>query len=101
MAYGYIGSMRTRPGRRDEVVAILLSGTDRLGELGCRSYVVGLAADDPDAIVVTEIWESKEHHDASLRLPETKEAIATAMPLLTGEFTSRELTIAGGLGADG
>jgi quinol monooxygenase YgiN len=51
--------------------------------------------------VVTEVWDSKEHHDASLRLPEAKESIAAAMPMLTGEFTSRELTVAGGLGADG
>ncbi|NUU23780.1 MAG: antibiotic biosynthesis monooxygenase [Streptomycetaceae bacterium] len=99
MAYGYIGSMKTRPGKRDDVVAILLAGAKGLRELGCRSYVVGLAADDPDTIVVTEVWESKDHHDASLRLPEAKEAIAAAMPMLTGEFTSRELTIAGGLGA--
>ncbi|MFK0105975.1 putative quinol monooxygenase [Streptomyces sp. NPDC091217] len=99
MAYGYIGSMRTRPGRRDDVVAILLSAAGSLRELGCRSYVVGLAADDPDTIVVTEVWESKEHHDASLRSPEAKEAITAAMPMLTGEFTSRETTVVGGLGA--
>ncbi|MFE2071023.1 putative quinol monooxygenase [Streptomyces sp. NPDC059467] len=98
MAYGYIGSMRTRPGRRDDVVAILLSAAGSLRELGCRSYVVGLAADDPDTIVVTEVWESKEHHDASLRSPGAKEAIAAAMPMLTGEFTSRETTVVGGLG---
>lgn len=101
MLYGYIGSMKTQPGKRDDVAAILVSGAESLRELGCRSYVVGLAADDPDTIVVTEAWESKAHHDASLRLPETKERIAAAMPMLTGEFTSRELTIAGGLGAGG
>lgn len=100
MAYGYIGSMKTQPGKREEVVAILLSGVESLRELGCRSYVVGLAADDPDTIVVTEVWESKDHHDASLGLPEAKKAIAGAMPMLTGEFTSRELTVVGGLGVD-
>jgi hypothetical protein len=26
MAYAYIGSMRTRPGCRDEVIALLVSG---------------------------------------------------------------------------
>jgi len=26
MAYGYIGSMKARPGHRDDVVVILLSG---------------------------------------------------------------------------
>ncbi|MEB8344105.1 putative quinol monooxygenase [Streptomyces endophyticus] len=98
MAYGYIGSMKTQPGKRDEVVAILLSGAASLEALGCRSYLVGLDIEDPDTMVVTEVWESKERHDASLQLPEAKEAIASAMPMLTGEFTSRELVVVGGLG---
>ncbi|GAA0528798.1 hypothetical protein GCM10009533_30080 [Saccharopolyspora spinosporotrichia] len=38
---------------------------------------------------VTEVWKSKEHHTASLELPEVKEAIGKAMPLLTGEFTGQ------------
>jgi hypothetical protein len=32
-----------------------------------------------------------------LQLPEAREAIGKAMPLLTGEFTSQELTVVGGL----
>ncbi|GAA2407977.1 hypothetical protein GCM10010378_59450 [Streptomyces viridochromogenes] len=58
--------------------------------------MVGLASDDPDTIVVPEAWESKDHHDASLPLPEAEEAIAAAMPMPTGEFTIRELVVAGG-----
>jgi quinol monooxygenase YgiN len=95
--YGYVGTMKARPGRRDEVVAILLSGVDGLRAAGCRLYVVGRAEADPDTIVVSEVWDSKEHHDASLRLPETRAAIAAAMPMLTGEFSSQEATVAGGL----
>jgi quinol monooxygenase YgiN len=96
--YGYLGSMRTKPGRRDEVVAILLSGADGLRAAGCLLYIVNVAENDPDMIWVNEAWESKKHHDASLQLPETRAAIATAMPMLTGEFTSQETTVAGGLG---
>ncbi|MFD9125056.1 putative quinol monooxygenase [Kitasatospora sp. NPDC059571] len=98
MRYGYIGSMRVRPGHRDEVVDILLGGADGLRAAGCHLYVVNVSETDPDIIWVTEVWESKEHHDASLKLPETAAAIRTAMPLLTGEFTAQELTVAGGLG---
>lgn len=98
MSYGYLGSMRTRYGRRDEVVDILLSGVDGLTAAGCELYVVGVSDTDVDVIWVTEVWRSKEHHEASLRLPETREAIEKAMPLLTGEFTRQELTIIGGLG---
>ncbi len=98
MPYGYIGSMKTKPGNRDDVVAILLSGADGLRAAGCQLYVVGVSATDDVTIWVSEVWQSKEHHDASLRLPETRAAIATAMPMLTGEFTSQETTVAGGLG---
>jgi quinol monooxygenase YgiN len=98
MTYGYIGSMRTRPGRRDDVVAILLSGTDGLRDHGCHLYVVSVSDTDEDTIWVSEVWESKEHHHASLQLPETKAAISKAMPMLTGEFTRQEMTVVGGLG---
>ncbi|MBB3099513.1 quinol monooxygenase YgiN [Actinoplanes campanulatus] len=90
--------MRTRPGHREEVVSILLGGADGLRAAGCHVYVVGVSDDDDQTIWVNEVWESKEHHDASLRLPETRAAIATAMPLLTGEFTSQEIRVLGGLG---
>ncbi len=92
--------MRTRPGRRDEVVAILLGGADGLRDGGCHLYAVGVSETDPDLVVVSELWASKEHHDASLHLPEAKAAIAAAMPMLTGEFTGAEARIAGGLGVD-
>jgi quinol monooxygenase YgiN len=96
--YGYAGTMRTRPGHRDEVVGILLSEVDGLRQVGCQLYVVSVADSEPDLIWVTEVWDSKEHHDASLQLPETKAAIAAAMPMLTGEFTGQELSVVGGLG---
>lgn len=98
MAYGYIGSMRTKPGHRDEVAALLASGAHGLRAAGCSHYLVFASATDPDAIWVTEVWESKEKHDASLELPEAKAAIAAAMPRLTGEFTRQELSLVGGLG---
>ncbi len=98
MKYSYIGSMRTKPGRRDEVIAIMLSGVDGLKAAGCHSYVVCTSEQDPDIIWVTEVWQSKEHHDASLKLPEVGAAVAAAMPMLTGEFTRQELSVVGGLG---
>jgi quinol monooxygenase YgiN len=96
--YGYLGTLRAKPGHRDEVVDILLSGPGHVGPAGCQQYVVGVSESDPDLIFVTEIWQSKEHHDASLQLPEVRAAIASAMPLLTGDFTGQELTVVGGLG---
>ncbi|MEU9446670.1 antibiotic biosynthesis monooxygenase [Streptomyces sp. NPDC048304] len=98
MTYGCIASMKTTPGSRDEVVAILLGAAGGVRAAGCDAYIVGLADDDDVTIWVTEVWGSKEQHDASLELPQARAAIGKAMPLLTGEFTKRELAIAGGLG---
>lgn len=98
MLYGRAGTMRTRPGRRDEVASILLAGADGLRAAGCSAYIVSLSDTDADTIHVMEVWESKDHHAASLQLPETRAAIAEAMPVLTGEFDSHELSVVGGLG---
>lgn len=90
--------MRVKPGHRDEVVATLVSGADGLKAAGCDLYVVGTSDSDKDLVWVNEVWVSKEAHANSLQLPEVKAAIARTMPLLTGEFTSQELDIVGGLG---
>jgi quinol monooxygenase YgiN len=90
--------MKTKPGYRDDVVAILLSGADGLRQAGCDLYVVSVTDTDDVTIWVSEVWQSKEQHDASLQLAETKAAIGKAIPMLTGEFTSQELTVVGGLG---
>ncbi|MEU2777808.1 antibiotic biosynthesis monooxygenase [Streptomyces sp. NPDC007162] len=98
MRYGYIGSMKVKPGHRAEVVAVLVAAADGLRKAGCHLYVVTESATDEDTVWVSEVWESKEHHDASLQLPEAKASISKVMPLLTGEFTRQETHVAGGLG---
>lgn len=96
MAYGRTGSMKTTPGNRQQVIDILLEGVNQLRDAGCLAYIVGEG--EPDEIVIFEAWLSPEHHAASLHLPAVRDAISRAMPMLTGEFSSRELTVAGGLG---
>ena len=98
VGYAYVGSMRTRPGRRDAVIEILLRSAEGLRgpDVTCTCGHLGRR---PDAVWVTESWETKKHHDDSLQLPETRAAIAEAMPMLTGEFDGHELTVVGGLGS--
>ncbi|MEV8124228.1 antibiotic biosynthesis monooxygenase family protein [Streptomyces sp. NPDC085944] len=98
MTYGCIASMKTRPGFRGEVVSLLLSAADGLRDAGCELYLVGLSDEDETTVWVTEVWRTRAHHDASLELPEAKDAIGRAVPMLTGEFTKREMSVAGGLG---
>jgi quinol monooxygenase YgiN len=90
--------MRTTPGNRQAVIDLLTSGSDHLRELGCLVYIVS-EAEDVDTIHVYEVWESREHHKASLQVPAVREAIARAMPMLDmASFTHSELTVVGGLG---
>ncbi len=78
--FGLIGKIKTQPGKRDELAAILLGGT---GEMpGCLSYIVARDPEDGDALWVTEVWHSEEYHKASLGLAAVKEAIAKGRPLI-------------------
>ncbi len=98
MRYGLFVKLVAKPGQRDAVVALLLRGVEEMREIGCELYVVNTSPDHPDAIYVMEVWTSKDAHHGSLELPAVKQAIAEAMPLLTGEFESTQLDVAGGLG---
>jgi quinol monooxygenase YgiN len=94
--YGLIGRMRAAPGRRDDLVAILLGAA---GEMpGCLNYIVATDPNDLDAVWVTEVWTDKASHSASLQMPEVKAAIAKAMPIIAGFESQTETIPLGGLG---
>ncbi|MFD1103453.1 putative quinol monooxygenase [Sphingobium olei] len=80
--YGLIGQMLAAPGKRDDLVAILTAATGAMP--GCLSYVVALDTSNPDAIWITEVWDSKDSHAASLKLPAVRAAIAKARPIIAG-----------------
>ena len=94
--YGLIGKMKTAPGQRDAVIAILLEGTT--GMPGCRSYIVARDPAEADAIWITEVWDSAELHRASLTLPSVQDAIARARPHITGFGERFETEPVGGFG---
>jgi quinol monooxygenase YgiN len=94
--YGLIAKMKVAPGQRDALVAILLEGTGAMP--GCLSYVVALDPLDADGIWVTEIWETKERHRASLSLPAVQGAIARGRPLIAGFAERFETNPIGGHG---
>ena len=94
--YGLIGKMKTVPGHRDAMIAILLDAT---GEMpGCLSYVIARDPGDADAIWITEVWDSQDSHRASLSLPAVQAAIARARPLIAGFGERFETVPVGGHG---
>lgn len=88
--YGLIGKMTAVPGQREALAAILL---DAIMDMpGCLSYVVARDSADDNALWITEVWDSRESHKASLSLPSVQAAIARARPLIAG-FSHRVETI--------
>jgi quinol monooxygenase YgiN len=94
--YGLIGKMKVAEGQRDALIAILLEGTGAMP--GCLSYVVATDPADANGIWITEVWDSKESHAASLSLPAVKAAIAKGKPLITGFENAVTTTPVGGVG---
>lgn len=87
--YGLIGKMTAVEGQRDALIAILLEGVS--GMPGCLSYIVAKDPADANAIWITEVWDSKTSHEASLSIPSVRQAIARGKPLIAG-FGERVVT---------
>ena len=100
--YGLIGKMIALPGKRDELIEILLEGVaNGPGMPGCLSYVIAGDPADANAIWITEVWDSQSSHKESLSLPSVKQAIAKGKPLIAG-FGERFVTEpVGGHGLEG
>ena len=94
--FGMIGKMTAAPGKRAEVIALLLQAV--IAMPGCLSYVVAQDTSDENGIWITEVWDSKESHDASLSLPEVKKSIAAARPMIAGFGNQVITTPIGGYG---
>lgn len=94
--HGLIGKMNAVPGQRDALIDILLEGTTDMP--GCLSYIVAKDVTDPDAIWITEVWDSQESHQASLALPAVQDAISRARPLIAGFGERFETVPIGGHG---
>ena len=94
--YGLIGKMVAHDKKRDELISILLDGTK--GMPGCLSYVISKDMTDENALWVTEVWDSKENHQASLSLEAVQLAISKGKPLIAGFGERFETTPVGGHG---
>ena len=94
--YGLIGSMIAVEGKRDELIKMLLEGVS--GMPGCLSYVVAKDPKDANGIWITEVWDGKDSHAASLKLPSVQAAIAKGKPLIAKFGSYKETEPIGGHG---
>lgn len=95
--YGLFGRLIAAPGKRDELIGYLSEGTGQMP--GNILYVLSTSPTEPDSVWIYEVWESKQHHADSLKLPAVQAAIARARPILAGFGPERfEMTPIGGVG---
>lgn len=94
------GNLRAKNGQGDELASVLLQASKLVSTAkGCKVYVIGKDPNDLNAVYVTEIWDSKEDHDNSLKVEGVRELIMKAMPLLDGPpQKGQELEVLGGVG---
>lgn len=94
--YGIIGQMHATEGNRDQLIQILLNGTQEMP--GCTLYAIAADTSDETGIWITEIWDTEESHQASLQLPSVQEAIAQGRPMIAGFGDRHIVTPIGGVG---
>ena len=95
MVFANAGRLGTVPGKRDALVAHLTRRSSVLSDIGCLAYEVGTNDAEPDTVFVVELWKDAAAHEASLALPEVRESIAEARPLLSGVFGGFQFEVAG------
>ena len=91
--FGQINKITAVAGKREEVLRLVMSGSDQMQ--GCRSYIVASDVENDDVIWVTEVWDSAEMHAASMDIPEVKAAVTQAMPMIAGYETVATTSPAG------
>ena len=62
----------------------MMGGEDSHTVPGCLSFIVAEDAADKDVLWITEVWESKASHEASLVSPPIKESFKDADKLIAG-----------------
>ena len=92
--------MTAKPGAGEALAQKMLEVADSLREVaGCELYVINRSVTEPDAIWVTELWQSQEQLDESLQSPGARENIQEVLALVAeGGFERVDLEPLGGVG---
>lgn len=94
--YGLINRFVAHPDQRDALVAAMTSDVGAMP--GCRSFVLAHDPKDPDAVWITEVWDTKAQWEASMEIPGVKASIEVAMPLIKDFGTTVETEVVAGHG---
>ncbi len=85
MKFGMQTVLTAVPEKGDELAEIMLVASQIVSEIeGCELYLVQQALTDKTQILITELWVSAEHHQASLKNEKVIELITKAKPIISG-----------------
>jgi len=85
MKFGMQAVLTAQVGKGAELADLMLEASRLVSHLsGCEIYIVQLAIEDADKILITEVWADQASHQASLTDPAVRELIGRARPLIAG-----------------
>ena len=101
MLFGMFGKMVAVEGKADALESNLLRAAELMKSVsGCLLYVVSRSEEEPNAVLVTEIWRDVNAHGASLSMPGVRDLIQATMPLLASAPEGTRFTPSGGKGLE-
>lgn len=96
--YGLHSSLRAKTTKGDELLEILLKASNLLAATkGLKYYLLSREEKNFDTIWISELWECKEDHENSLKNPEIRALIHSALPLIEGQ-SRQELKVLAAVG---
>lgn len=97
--YGGHGKFTAKEGERDNLLQGLLHAAELMRPVeGCLLYMVSTSPSEPNDVIVTELWTSKEAHDDSLTMESVQELIPKVMPYIAGPSQGEWFEPVGGKG---
>jgi quinol monooxygenase YgiN len=98
--FGLHGKLQAKDGMGNELTNILLQASKLVSSAeGCLLYLISHDDTTPDSVWVTEVWNSQQDHENSLKIEEVRQLIGRAIPLLAeNQIKGQRLSILGGHG---
>ena len=83
MTYATFGFVESKPDKGAELAEVLSAYNSKLVDSGCLYCVVGLSEEEPDKVLISELWTSKEAYQAFQKNPGIIKSLFKIKPLVT------------------
>lgn len=95
MTYATFGFIEAKPGKQDELAELLSTYNPKLVEAGCLYCVVGISQDEPDKVLIAELWPSEDAYQAFQKDTGMNKLLSKMRRLITGTTGSTKFVTVG------